>query len=56
MIRNAVEKIAHNEKPKDKINLIYHPTPWRGLEILLHIFTQMHLKHAELNVCSSTVI
>jgi len=56
VIRNAVEKIEHHEKPKDKINLIYHTTPWRGLENLLNIFKKMNLKNVELNVCSSTEI
>jgi len=31
VIKNAIEKIDFQEKPKDKINLIYHTTPWRGL-------------------------
>ena len=35
VIRNAVEKISYEEKPKDKINLIYHTTPWRGLANLI---------------------
>ena len=56
VIRNAIEKIEHHEKPKDKINLIYHTTPWRGLEHLLKIFKKMSLKNVELNVCSSTKI
>ena len=38
VIRNAVEKIESHEKPKDKINLIYHTTPWRGLELLIKVF------------------
>ena len=32
VIKNAIEKINFEEKPKDKINLIYHTTPWRGLK------------------------
>ena len=56
VIRNAVEKIESHEKPKDKINLIYHTTPWRGLEHLIKIFKKMNLKGVELNVCSSTEI
>ena len=28
VIKNAIEKIDVEEKPKDKINLIYHTTPW----------------------------
>jgi len=56
VIRNAVEKIEYHEKPKDKISLIYHTTPWRGLEHLLNVFKNMNLKNVELNVCSSTKI
>ena len=56
VIRNAVEKIDFVEKPKDKINLIYHTTPWRGLVNLLKIFKNLNIKNVELNVCSSTII
>ena len=30
VIQNAIEKIDFKEKPKNKISLIYHTTPWRG--------------------------
>ena len=56
VIKNAVENIEYQEKPKDKINLIYHTTPWRGLELLLKIFKNLNLNNVELNVCSSTLI
>ena len=56
VIRNAVENIGNHEKPRDKINLIYHTTPWRGLVVLLKIFKKLNLKNVELNVCSSTII
>ena len=56
VIRNAIEKINFEEKPKDKISLIYHTTPWRGLVHLLKIFKNLNLENAELNVCSSTII
>jgi len=56
VIKNAVEKINFEEKPKDKINLIYHTTPWRGLVQLVKIFKDLDLKNVELNVCSSTKI
>ena len=42
VIKNAIEKISFEEKPKDKINLIYHTTPWRGLEHLLKIFKSLN--------------
>ena len=56
VIRNAIEKIDFKEKPKDKISLIYHTTPWRGLVHLLKVFKNLNLESVELNVCSSTII
>ena len=56
VIKNAVKKIEFQQKPKDKINLIYHTTPWRGLVHLIKIFKNLKLKNVELNVCSSTKI
>ncbi len=56
VIKNAIEKIEFVEKPKDKINLIYHTTPWRGLKVLLNVFKKLNLNNVELDVCSSTII
>ena len=56
VIRNAIEKISFTEKPKNKISLIYHTTPWRGLVHLLKVFKKLSLKNVELNICSSTII
>jgi len=56
VIKNAIEKIEFKKKPKDKINLIYHTTPWRGLVHLLKVFKKLNLENVELNVCSSTKI
>ena len=56
VIKNAIEKIEFEKKTKDKINLIYHTTPWRGLVHLLKVFKSLDLKNVELNVCSSTSI
>ena len=56
VIRNAIEHIDIHEKPQDKINLIYHTTPWRGLAHLLKVFKKLNLDNVELNVCSSTKI
>jgi len=56
VIRNAIEKIDFIKKPNDKISLIYHTTPWRGLKILLKVFKSLNLNNVELNVCSSTII
>ena len=56
VIKNAIEEVDFHEKPKDKINLIYHTTPWRGLSHLLKVFKNLNLKNVELNVCSSIKI
>ena len=56
VIKNAVEIIEFHKKPKNKINLIYHTTPWRGLIHLLRVFKNLNLENVELNVCSSTEI
>ena len=56
VIRNAIEKVDFVKKPKDKISLIYHTTPWRGLIHLLKIFKKLNLQNVELNICSSTKI
>ena len=56
VIKNAIEKVDFEEKPKDKINLIYHTTPWRGLVHLLKVFKSLNLEKVELNICSSTKI
>jgi UDP-glucose:(glucosyl)LPS alpha-1,2-glucosyltransferase len=56
VIKNAIEEISFEEKPKNKISLIYHTTPWRGLKILLKVFKNLNLENVELNVCSSTII
>ena len=56
VIKNAIEKIDFIEKPKNKMSLIYHTTPWRGLVNLLKIFKNLDIENVELNVCSSTII
>jgi len=56
VLANAIEEIDNKKKPTDKINLIYHTTPWRGLEVLLNVFERLNLKNVYLNVCSSTII
>ena len=37
VLQNAIVPIERHEKPKGKINIIYHTTPHRGLEILIPI-------------------
>ena len=50
VIKNAIEKIDFQEKPKDKINLIYHTTPWRGLIHLLKVFKSLNLMTGDLSL------
>ena len=56
VIRNAVEEIVQIKKNKEKIKLIYHSTPWRGLSVLLNVFEKLSSDIVELDVCSSTII
>jgi glycosyltransferase involved in cell wall biosynthesis len=37
VLQNAIVPIEPHEKPKGKINLIYHTTPHRGLELLVPV-------------------
>jgi len=57
VIKNAINPIPYEmiNKPKDKIKLIYHPTPHRGLEILVPVFEALCQVHddIELDVFSS---
>ena len=56
VIKNAIEKINFQKKPTNKMNLIYHTTPWRGLVHILKIFKKLNLENVELNICASTKI
>jgi hypothetical protein len=58
VLKNAIEPFVNNEqKPDDKIRLIYFSTPHRGLELLYHAFDNyLYKKYGdkiELNVYSS---
>ena len=48
VIKNAIENIPVHEKPKDKISLVYHTTPWRGLKHLLNVFPETSLESLNL--------
>ena len=53
---NAIDPVEEHKKPDDgKINLIYHSTPHRGLDILVPVFMKLSEKHdnIHLNVYSS---
>ena len=49
-------KLRDTEQKKDKIKLIYHPTPWRGLSILLGAMQLIQSDNIELDVYSSTKV
>lgn len=51
VIRNAIRPIPKQEKQDDgEIRLIYHPTPHRGLEILVPVFTELCKKYDNLHL------
>lgn len=41
VIKNAIVPIEAKKKPSNKINLIYHTTPHRGLNILIPVFEKI---------------
>lgn len=55
VLKNAIEPIEPHTKPTDKIRLIYHSTPHRGLDILYAAYDQLCKEYddIELNVFSS---
>lgn len=50
VLRNAIEPFERHEKPEDCINLIYHTTPHRGLEILVPVFEELDKRFPEKNL------
>jgi UDP-glucose:(glucosyl)LPS alpha-1,2-glucosyltransferase len=57
VLKNAIEPIDQSliQKSLDKVKLIYHPTPHRGLEILVPVFKRLaeEFDFVELDVFSS---
>lgn len=55
VLKNAIEPVAKVDKPTDKIKIIYHTTPHRGLAILYPVFKNLAEKYddIELDVYSS---
>lgn len=45
VLQNAIQPIEPKEKPTDTINLIYHSTPHRGLNILAAVYEKLLEKH-----------
>lgn len=56
VIKNAIQPIPDHRKPTDKLRLIYHTTPHRGLELLYPVFNKLNSAYPglmELKVFSS---
>jgi len=58
VIKNGIPDIKQRnaDQKKDKIKLIYHPTPWRGLSVLLGAMQLVKNPNIELDVYSSTKV
>ncbi len=58
VIKNGLDdiKVRDLETKKDKIRLIFQPTPWRGLSILLAAMQLLNNKDIVLDVYSSTEV
>ncbi|MAL46756.1 glycosyltransferase family 4 protein [Hyphomonas sp.] len=58
VIKNGIPNIEKRdpEPRRDKIKLIYHPTPWRGLSVLLGAMQLINNPNIILDVYSSTQI
>jgi len=58
VIKNGVDNIKPRDltKKKDKIKLIFHPTPWRGLNVILAAMQYVKNPNIELDVYSSTEV
>ena len=55
VMKHALDPIEHQEKPKNKIILVYHSNPQRGLSLLVDVFEKLceEYDHIELKVHSS---
>ena len=58
VIKNGIDNIKAKDlnKKKDKIKLIFHPTPWRGLNVILAAMQYIKNPNIELDVYSSTEV
>jgi len=58
VIKNGIDNIKPRDlnQPIDKIKLIFHPTPWRGLNIILGAMQLIKNSKIELDVYSSTEV
>ena len=55
VIKNGIDFIKPRDlsTPKQKIKLIFHPTPWRGLNVMLAVMQMIKNPNIELDVYSS---
>lgn len=55
VIKSGISPVQIEKKPDDKIVLFHHPSPQRGLSILVDVFEELCKKYdnLELKVCSS---
>ena len=44
-LQNAIDPIPEHKKPDDVINICYHTTPHRGLELLIPTYKALHNQH-----------
>jgi len=57
VIKNGIDQIKpRSTEIKDKIKIIHHCTPWRGLNVLLGAMQKVTNKNIELDVYSSTEV
>ena len=50
VLKNAIDPIPKHKKPADQINLIYHTTPHRGLDILVAAFDKLCETHDNIHL------
>ena len=50
VLKNAIDPIVNIDKAGDKIRLIYHSTPHRGLQILVSVFERLCDFHGDLEL------
>jgi len=58
VIKNGIDYIKPRnlKEKKDKIKLIFHPTPWRGLNVILATMQYIQNPNVKLDVYSSTEV
>jgi glycosyltransferase involved in cell wall biosynthesis len=52
VIGNGIDPLLEYNKPKDRINLFYSSTPFRGLDVLIKVFKKLEMPNVYLHVFS----